>query len=238
MDLQAEINKLMGEEKYQDVINLLTTYLLGQPSDYRAIALRAVAYRKIRDHQSSVNELKKALEIAPNDANVYSEMGVSLFHAKQINEALVMMDKAVKIEPENPYRYSSRAYIKDALKDIDGAIADYEKAVELDPDDAIALNNLGMLQEKKGKIKESKQSFAKSDELQGIDWDEVKKRMQISDNGGTSVKDKKEAQSEIKFTAEPKSFWSVFLGIFKSKKEFKAFVDFVKNGFKLKQKSE
>lgn len=238
MDLQAEINRLMGEEKYQDVINLLTTYLLDQPKDYRAIALRAVAYRKIKNHSASVEELKKALDIAPGDANVYSEMGVSLFHAKQLNESLVMMDKAVKLEPENPYRYSSRAYIKDALKDIDGAIADYEKAVELDPEDAIAHNNLGMLQEKKGKIKESKQSFAASDEIQGIDWDEVRSRMKIEDDGGSEIKDKAAAKSEIQFTSDKKSFWQFFVGIFKSKKEFKAFLKFLKNGFKLNSESK
>ena len=40
------------------------------------------------------------------------------------------------------------------LKDTKGAIADYNKAIELDPEDEISLNNLGLLQEKVGRMKE------------------------------------------------------------------------------------
>lgn len=240
MNLQEEINKLMQDEKYQDVINLLTTYLINEPQDYRAISLRAVAYRKTGDHAKSIEELKDALQIAPSDANVYSELGVSYFHFKDLNSALKMMDSSVSLEPNNPYRYSSRAYIKDALKDVDGAIADYEKAIELDPEDAIAHNNLGMLQEKKGRIKDSKKSFEKSDGIQGVDWEEVKQRLNIAENGGSQVTDKAAAKSEVAYTqGEPrKSFWSYFANIFKSKKEFKSFIRFILNGFKVNPNSK
>jgi tetratricopeptide (TPR) repeat protein len=44
-------------------------------------------------------------------------------------------------------------------------LEDYQKAIELDPEDVVALKNLGLIEEKIGKIESSKNRFKQTDTL-------------------------------------------------------------------------
>ena len=113
-----------------------------------------------------------ALEHYTNNADFYSERGVTKLHLNDLKGALSDMNEAQRLEPNKPYRYSSRAFIKDALKDIDGAIEDYKIAIRLDPDDDIAYNNLGMLEEKLGFGEMAQKRYQKADALAQLATDE------------------------------------------------------------------
>lgn len=100
-------------------------------------------------------------------AMYFGERGVCKFNLGY-KSALADMNRAAELEPHNPYRYSARAYIKDKTGDIRGAIADYQKCLELDPEDAIALNNLGISEQKIGNMRRAEDFFAQADEQLGI----------------------------------------------------------------------
>lgn len=104
----------------------------------------------------------------PGDGNLLHDRAVCVFQLGRQREALQELDKAVALEPDNPYRYSSRAWMRAALKDVDGAMEDYRQALVLDPDDAIALNNLGLLEEQYGMRKAAQEKFRRADTLMGI----------------------------------------------------------------------
>ena len=167
--------------------------------------------------------------------------------------SLTNMNKAQELEPRNPYRYSSRAYIKDAIGDLEGAIADYKKCIELDPQDAVAHNNLGMLEEKLGRKKKADNHFKKADEISkdekspffgkfNADGEQIMNQQEAQKEVQNVVKkaiEKEEAEKnneqelKVQDTEEDKnSIGKVMLSVFKSKQEFKAFIQFIKNGFK------
>ena len=162
------------------------------------------------------------------------------------------MNKAQELEPRNPYRYSSRAYIKDAIGDLAGAIEDYKKCIELDPLDAVAHNNLGMLEEKFGRKQKAEKHFKKADE---ISKDEKSPFFGKFNTEGEQILNQDEAQQEVQNVikeayekekeelekeqakkeekeGEKSSIGKVMLSVFKSKQEFIAFINFIKNGFK------
>lgn len=149
------------------------------------------------------------------------------FHLGQFENSLEDFNQAVLLEPNNPYRYSSRAYIRDAMGDIDGAILDYEKATHLDPEDAIAHNNLGLLLEKKGRMKQAKSHFKKADEAAPSFFQDKE------ENSGT---EKVETTSPINNLGpdENMSHMGVIRQTISSRKGFNEFMNFIKNGFKLK----
>ena len=249
-NILEEANQYLSKREYDKVIVLMDNYLKTSPSDYKAICLRAIAYRNSDNVEKALLEFGTALSIAPTDANVYSEMGVTYFLLKQHKNALEMMEKSVVLEPQNPYRYSSRAYIKDACKDTEGAIEDYKKAIELDPEDAIAYNNLGMLEEKLGRQQNAKQNCAKSDDLNGSDWDEFKTRLKAEGAEGGSSLNAQEGKKEVQFitksaeakevensftadtTEKKQTYFSVIKKLFTSKEELKNFFKFILKGFK------
>lgn len=236
---------------FEGAIKSFTEYLNSGDIQPNVICLRGVAYRKAQKLTESLKDFEKAATLIPDNASVYSEIAVTQFHLKNLPQALTNMNKAQALEPENPYRYSSRAYIKDACGDLNGAIADYKKCIELDPEDAVAYNNLGMLEEKLGRKQKAKKHF---DEADRISKNEDSPFFGKFNQEGEKVLDKSAAKIEVenaireahekeaaakkqakeieKIEAQKPTLGKAMLNVFKSKKEFKAFIKFIKNGFK------
>ncbi len=244
--------KELEQGEFNEAIVSFTKYLEGDAQNVNVICLRGIAYRKAERFQDSVSDFETAANLVPNNADVYSELAVTLFHIKDLKGSLENMNKAQELEPENSYRYSSRAYIKDSVGDLEGAIADYQKCIELDPEDAVAYNNLGMLEEKQGRISAAKERFKKADEISKEEsspffgkfnaegekvLDEADAKQEVSNvikEALAKAQAEKKQEEEIKITPTKKpSFGKAMLAVFKSKQEFKAFVRFIRNGFKL-----
>lgn len=158
--------QLYNSQQYNESIEALTDFLNEQKNHADALFFRALSYRKVGKFNLSINDLNIVINKLPDEATLYSERGVSYYHLKDFKTALRDLDIAVSLEPNKSYRYSSRAYIR-AHVDVEGAIKDYEKAIDLDPKDEIALNNLGLLQENVGRIKEAQKNFKRSNEIIG-----------------------------------------------------------------------
>ena len=253
MNLIEKGSKELEEGAYEKAIQSFTNYLQTDPLNPNVLCLRGVSYRKARKFDESLDDFQKALNLIPTNASVYSEIAVTQFHLKRLMASLTNMNKAQELEPINPYRYSSRAYIKDAIGDLEGAIDDYKKCIELDPQDAVAHNNLGMLEEKLGRKQKADNHFKKADE---ISKDEKSPFFGKFKADGEQIMNQQEAQKEvhnvvkkaiekeeveknneqelkIQDTEEDKnSIGKVMLSVFKSKQEFKAFIQFIKNGFR------
>ncbi|MFT6503690.1 MAG: Flp pilus assembly protein TadD [Crocinitomicaceae bacterium] len=199
------------------------------------------ATSKLKDgHIDEAIELyTKALNEAPDDYNIISDRGVAYLHKNDKLRCFGDFNRAIQLQPNYSYRYASRAYAKKHFGDIEGAVADYEKAVELDPEDAVAQNNLGMLLEEMGYKKQSEARFARADKLSE------------QENGLLNVMEDLEAsekavEAPIQETAmedvapadkgsdETKTSSKEFKKVFTSKNQFKEFIRFIRNGFKIK----
>lgn len=191
-------------------------------------------------HESAHEALKKglldeaihlytlALEENPGHPDIYSDRGVAYLHKQDKAMCMLDLDKAVEIQPNYAFRYACRAYAKNNFGDIDAAIIDYELALELDPEDAVAHNNLGLLLEQKGYKLEAEKKFRQADRLSKIE-DHL-----------LHVIDELEGKDEIERVeippgslSKPNSFWKEITLILTSKKHFREFIRFIKNGFKI-----
>ena len=173
------------------------------------------------DYKESFRLYSKAIDVLPNDPDLYSARGVVLFHLDRKEDSLTDMNKAVDLEPNYSYRYSSRAYIKASLGMTQDAILDYTKCTELDPEDAIAWNNLGLLEDQLGWNKKAKKTFKKAESLE-----EVLKDKDITLEKKSELP---EPKPEI-----PTSKNRIIKEVFTKKETFKEFVKFVRSGFKIK----
>lgn len=173
--------------------------------------------------EKALELFNQALEIKPDTPDFLSDRAVTYFHLQKFELAIIDLNRAQELEPKNGYRYSSRAFVKDHMKDTAGAIEDYKKAIEIDPEDAISYNNLGLLEEKLGYAEMAKQRFNKADELNKINNEEL-----IIKNENT----KNEIMPENKKVNKRSIF---IVQVFTSKKGFRDFLRFIRNGFKLKK---
>lgn len=218
MDSMQQAREFFEQNEFQKAIDVLDQFLKSNSENADALYLRGICYRKTGAFEKSIADFTTMLIRLPDEPTILSERGVSYYHNNNLTASLKDMDKAVALEPENSYRYSSRAYIK-AKVDVNGAIEDYKKAVELDPEDAIALNNLGLLEESAGKLGAAKKHFDQSNQIIGYNPD---KR-----NAGKKSKENAEDQKK-------ESLGKVMLDVFRDKETRKDYFKFLKTIFKKK----
>ena len=186
----------------------------------------------------AIEAYSKALQINPENADIYSDRGVAHLHNMDKQKCFADLNKAIELQPDYAYRYAAMAFAKNNFGDLEGAVADYQKAVELDPNDAVAQNNLGLLLEQQGYKKSADERFARADKLSEQedhllevidDLDQQKSEQQ-------KVEAPKAASQEEAASEEPNasSNSEEFKKIFTEKSQFKEFIRFIKNGFKIK----
>ena len=180
--LLNQARELFNKKDFGKASETLARVVKLDPKNHEAFYYLGLSYGYGGDKKKSHEALLKSVELKDGNPNYMGDLGVSFFNKGDKDKALRLMDDAQKIDHNNPYRYSSRAYIKASIGDVEGAIVDYEKCLALDKDDSIALNNLGMLLEKKGRIAEAKEKFEIADDLSGgkISDEELQKRRELS----------------------------------------------------------
>jgi tetratricopeptide (TPR) repeat protein len=201
---------------------------------------KAVDQLKTGDFTLALEFINLALAEQKSHPVLLAERATIYMYLKRKDEAFEDLDLAIYLQPENPYRYSSRAYVKDFFGDVAGAIEDYEKCLELDPEDLIAHNNLGLLIEKQGNMKKAQRHFKEADDLlaKNPNWQNRIPTEEQNDLIETS----KEVISQIEKSevkpdqSKPENTISVAKNVFTKKSVFKEFIQFVFNGFKLKNK--
>ena len=185
----------------------------------------------------SIELYTKALEQNPNDCNILSDRGVAYLHAGNKELCFKDLNRAIELQPDYSFRYACRAFAKNNFGDLDGAILDYEKAVQLDKDDAVAHNNLGLLLEQKGYQKEAEERFKRADQLSKQEdgllevIDSLESKPNEESHERPTIESKKDEPVEPK---EKTTGAKEFKKVFTSMKQFEEFMDFIKNGFKIK----
>lgn len=205
--------------------------------DIAKIWNQAQNYIKEGKFDRAMTLLNRAIEVEPKNANLLSERAVVFFHLGDKERALKELDYCVLLEPNNPYRYSSRAYVKADMRDLKGAIADYEKCVQIDPLDAIAYNNLGLLLESMGRMELAKRNFDKADSLEGV----LKERGidMPSENQQPAKDDKEQAQKgELELENKKSTTWSIVKATLTDRNLFREYLQFLRNGFRLKKENK
>ena len=209
--------------------------------------LLGMAKVKENDFDAAIELFTKAIKENSNDVDSYSERAVCYLHTKQTDLSMFDMNKAIELEPNHGYYYSCRAFLKSNIGDYEGCVADYQKAVELDPKDLVAYNNLGIAQENLGYYQKAQESFKKSNELLGYDPEkrEIKGDIAVDkeDEKAIEVKEEKQENTPLITDETPigntdktkPSKGRVMLDVFSKKNTFKEFIQFIGNGFKIKE---
>jgi len=186
------------------------------------------------DLPGSIVMYTKALEQDPKDCNLISDRAVAYLHLNEKENCFADFDLALSIQPNYGYRYASRAFAKNHFGDINGAVEDYEKAVELDPDDAVAQNNLGLLLEQKGYKNAAEERFKRADKLSKEEdhllelMDDIDDKPEFNTIEETKVINPNDQREKNISTGQE------LKKVFTSKNQFKEFMNFIKNGFKIK----
>ncbi len=107
--------------------------------------LRGQVLLKERSFEQSLSCFQKALEAAPEKADIYRNYAESLIRLGRAREALSLLSEGIEraegTGPEKARLYNQRGNCLVELKEFATALRDYEKALELVPDDRDYMEN-------------------------------------------------------------------------------------------------
>lgn len=116
-------------------------------------------YENPTTKKEAVEELRKALELAPESARDRLNYGLALLSAGQVQEGIAELEKVQKQDPSLPHTWFNLGIQYKRAGEFERAIRQLERMVELVPDEPVSHYNLGVLYRMVGRNREALGKF-------------------------------------------------------------------------------
>lgn len=120
--------------------------LIGKPTreNWPLFYARGVSSERLKDWPAAEADLKKALELSPDESPVLNYLGYTWVDLNMnLKTAMDYIRRAVKLKPDDGYYVDSLGWAYYRLGNIPDAVENLERAVELRPDDPVINDHLG-----------------------------------------------------------------------------------------------
>jgi tetratricopeptide (TPR) repeat protein len=116
------------------------------------LLLNAAALKLERDGRLADAErlLRRAVQLAPEDASARNALGLCLMQLDRPAEALVEFDTLIKLAPALPFAHTSHGNALLGLGAVSEAEASYRRALAIDPQQALAMAGLAHIASRRG----------------------------------------------------------------------------------------
>ncbi|MCS6953686.1 MAG: FG-GAP-like repeat-containing protein [Bryobacterales bacterium] len=122
-------------------------------------------YESPTTQMEAVEELRKALELAPDSARDRLNYGLALLRAGKTKEGVAELEKVQKQDPNLPHTWFNLGIVFKKEGDYARAAEQFERMVQLVPDEAISHYNLGVLYRLLNRPDEALRAFEKARDL-------------------------------------------------------------------------
>jgi tetratricopeptide (TPR) repeat protein len=159
--LDALGNILRSHERYaeaRDYYNRAIA-LLPKPAkeNWTLFYSRGVCNERLKDWPSAEADLKRALELSPDESLVLNYLGYTwVDQGENLKTGMDYIRKAVKLKPDDGYYVDSLGWAYFKLGNMPAAVEQLEHAVELKPDDPVVNDHLGDAYWRVGRTLEAK----------------------------------------------------------------------------------
>jgi tetratricopeptide (TPR) repeat protein len=114
-----------------DVARLTSPGLVDTvPSDPTEIYRRAEEFFVARQYAQAAQLYEQLLTFSPNDAEIYNNLGLTLFYLGRPDEALARLDEGVAKDPDHQRIWLTLGYVNSQLGNIEEARAALTRATE------------------------------------------------------------------------------------------------------------
>jgi Flp pilus assembly protein TadD len=163
-------NILRGRKKYPECADVyskaIATITSAQKSDWLVYYFRGICFERARQWDQAEADLKKALELFPEQPQVLNYLGYSwIDQGVNLDEGMRMIRRAVEQRPEDGYIIDSLGWAYYRLGQYDEAVKHLERAVELKPEDPTINDHLGDVYWRVGRLHEAKFQWSHAKDL-------------------------------------------------------------------------
>lgn len=146
--LMALGDVLRSNEKYANAAEVYTKAIdqLQTPtgSNWMLYYFRGTAYERTKQWAKSEADLKKALELRPDQPHVLNYLGYSwIDQGVHLDEGMEMIRKAVSLRPDDGYFIDSLGWAYYRVGRFEDSVRELERAVELKPNETVINDHLG-----------------------------------------------------------------------------------------------
>ena len=172
-DLEAIMalgNVLRGHKKFAECANVYSKGVATVPKPEKAnwviFYFRGICYERSKQWPKAEADLKKALELFPDQPHVLNYLGYSwIDQGINLDEGMDMIKKAVQQRPDDGYIVDSLGWAYYRLGNYDEATKQLERAIELKPEDPTINDHLGDAYWRVGRVLEAKFQWAHARDL-------------------------------------------------------------------------
>lgn len=146
--LDALGNIMRARKRYDEAIVYYTRALklIGKPEKrhWTFYYSRGTCYERTKQWPKAEADLKKALELSPDQPLALNYLGYSwIDQGHNLSEGLKLIKRAVSLKPDDGYIVDSLGWAYYRLGRYKDAVGQLERAVELRPDDPVLNDHLG-----------------------------------------------------------------------------------------------
>lgn len=152
---EDNIQKLLNiynQGKFQEALSGVKPLINLFPKSTILLNIEGSAKDALNNYQGAVISYKKALEIKPNCAETYFNLGNTFKNMNHFETAVDSYKKAIKNKPDDAEAYCNMGIAYQLKGDLNAAIENYQQAIKLRPDLFVAYNNMGEALQDKGDI--------------------------------------------------------------------------------------
>jgi tetratricopeptide (TPR) repeat protein len=178
-------NIYRGRERFAEAAQVYTRGIdtIAKPTaaDWRLFYFRGVASERSKNWDQAEADLKKALELNPDQPQVLNYLGYSWVDmGRNLDEGLNMIRSAVDQRPNDGYIVDSLGWAYYRLGRYDEAVTQLERAVELKPEDSVINDHLGDAYWKVGRKLEAtfQWSHARDLDPEPVNLDKIVKKLE------------------------------------------------------------
>jgi tetratricopeptide (TPR) repeat protein len=137
------VDYLMARGKRSEAIEVLLSALKNDDGRPQLHAKLGNLHAQAKEWDLAVQELSKAIELAPEAADNRNDLGNVYYEKGEFPEAVRIYSTTIALVPGSATYHANLAGALQELKQYDAAIKEHEKAIELEPRNAERHNGLG-----------------------------------------------------------------------------------------------
>ena len=139
MVFQAEAQLLRDAKAYKEAFDLLTRALEKLPNYPDLLYDRAMMAEKINRMDIMEQDLRRLIQLKPDNAHAYNALGYSLAdRAERLDEAFALIEKAHKLAPDEAFIMDSMGWVLYRMGNLTRALEYLNRAYATRPDPEIA----------------------------------------------------------------------------------------------------
>src|SRR5581483_8681812 len=163
-------NVLRGHKKFSECADVYSKGVAAvakpEKSNWVLFYFRGICYERSKQWPKAEADLKKALELYPDQPHVLNYLGYSwIDQGVNLDEGMAMIKKAVQQRPDDGYIVDSLGWAYYRIGNYEEATKQLERAIELKPEDPTINDHLGDAYWRVGRVLEAKFQWAHARDL-------------------------------------------------------------------------